>query len=323
MVYVDSFDCLPDNFQELDTKDTNTRYDGQVIVFGKEFQEKLKKLHIFLVGSGAIGCELLKLFAMMGIGASSEGLITITDMDSIEKSNLNRQFLFRQCNIGQFKSEVASKAIQVMNHEINIKADQNRVGPETENIYTARFFDSLDFVANALDNIDARKYVDRRCVDLCKPLFESGTLGTKANTQDILPRLTESYSSSQDPIEKSIPVCTIKSFPYEINHTIEWARELFNTLFEQGPKDVLLYANSPTEVLNSNQVTSILLRIKEVIDNTPHNFESCIKTAYDMWHKLYRDEIKQLLYQFPADYKTQEGAYFWSGAKKWPGCLRI
>ncbi len=51
------------------------------------------------VGAGAIGCELLKNFAMMGVGCSTEGAVYVTDMDIIEKSNLNRQFLFRPWHI--------------------------------------------------------------------------------------------------------------------------------------------------------------------------------------------------------------------------------
>ena len=65
------------------------------------------------------------------------------------------------------------------------------------------------------------QYMDRRCVFFQKPLLESGTLGTKANTQVVIPFLSESYSSSQDPPEKSIPSCTVKNFPNAIEHTIQ------------------------------------------------------------------------------------------------------
>lgn len=64
-------------------------------------------------------------------------------------------------------------------------------------------------------------YVDRRCVYYRKPLLESGTLGTKGNVQVVIPFLTESYSSSQDPPEKSIPICTLKNFPNAIEHTLQ------------------------------------------------------------------------------------------------------
>lgn len=63
--------------------------------------------------------------------------------------------------------------------------------------------------------------MDQRCVLYEKPLLESGTLGTKGNTQVVIPHLTESYASSQDPPEKQTPSCTVKNFPNAIAHTIE------------------------------------------------------------------------------------------------------
>lgn len=51
------------------------------------------------VGAGAIGCEILKNWAMMGVAAGPEGKVVVTDMDLIEKSNLNRQFLFRPSDV--------------------------------------------------------------------------------------------------------------------------------------------------------------------------------------------------------------------------------
>lgn len=68
--------------------------------------------------------------------------------------------------------------------------------------------------------------MDRRCVYYRKPLLESGTLGTKGNVQVVIPFLTESYSSSQDPPEKSIPICTLKNFPNAIEHTLQ-VRQLY------------------------------------------------------------------------------------------------
>jgi ubiquitin-activating enzyme E1 len=166
-------------------------------VFGREFQKKLGSLRYFIVGAGAIGCELLKNFAMLGIGAGEGGQIYVTDMDLIEKSNLNRQFLFRPWDVQKPKSKTAAAAVKVMNPGLNITSFENRVGPETERFFDDEFFDKLNGVANALDNVDARIYMDRRCVYYRKPLLESGTLGTKGNVQVVIPHLTESYSSSQ------------------------------------------------------------------------------------------------------------------------------
>jgi ubiquitin-activating enzyme E1 len=80
------------------------RYDPQIAVFGRSLQQQLQGLKLFLVGAGALGCEFLKNFAMMGIGCGSErGLVTVTDDDVIEKSNLSRQFLFRNWHIGRWE----------------------------------------------------------------------------------------------------------------------------------------------------------------------------------------------------------------------------
>lgn len=170
-----------------------------------------------MVGSGAIGCELLKNFAMIGLACGPEGKLTITDMDTIETSNLNRQFLFRPKDVKKPKSHAAAAAVRVMNPELNILAQELRVGAETEEFYDESFFKALDGVANALDNVDARTYMDRRCVFYQKSLLESGTLGSKGNVQVVIPHLTESYSSSQDPPEKSIPICTLKNFPNKVS----------------------------------------------------------------------------------------------------------
>lgn len=65
-----------------------------------------------------------------------------------------------------------------------------------------------------------------------KPLLESGTLGPKGHVQVILPKLTESYGSKQDPEENNeIPYCTLKMFPEDSNHCLEWARDKFEKLF--------------------------------------------------------------------------------------------
>ncbi|EMP26551.1 Ubiquitin-like modifier-activating enzyme 1 [Chelonia mydas] len=197
------------------------------------------------VGAGAIGWELLKNFALLGLACGDGGEVTVTDMDTIEKSNLNRQFLFRPWDVTKMKSDTAAAAVRQMNPNIRITSHQDRVGPDTERVYDDDFFEGLDGVANALDNVDARMYMDRRCVYYRKPLLESGTLGTKGNVQVVIPFLTESYSSSQDPPEKSIPICTLKNFPNAIEHTLLWARDEFEGLFKQPAESVNQYISDP------------------------------------------------------------------------------
>lgn len=245
----DAIECLPEDLSSLteeECQSTGSRYDSQVAVFGANFQEKLGNLRYFIVGAGAIGCELLKNFGMMGVGSGKDGELVVTDMDLIEKSNLNRQFLFRPHDVQSPKSRVAAEAVKRMNPHLNVTHHLNRVGTETENVYNDEFFARLNGVANALDNVEARNYMDRRCVYYRLPLLESGTLGTMGNVQVVVPHQTESYSSSQDPPEKSIPICTLKNFPNAIEHTLQWARDLFEGIFKQSAENASQYINDPT-----------------------------------------------------------------------------
>jgi ubiquitin-activating enzyme E1 len=280
------------------------------------------------VGAGAIGCEMLKNWAMMGLGTGANGSITITDMDTIEKSNLNRQFLFRPWDVSKLKSETAVHAVEKMNPltKGKIRFFADRVGPETENVFGDEFWKQLSGVTNALDNVEARKYVDRRCVFYGKPLLESGTLGTKGNTQVVVPHLTESYSSSNDPPEKSIPICTLKNFPNAIEHTIQWARDLFEGMFTQPAENVNLYLSTNNYVdsllkQGGNHKDTLESILNFLVTEKPLTFEECIVWARLKFEELYSSSIQQLLYNFPKDSLTSSGVPFWSPPKRAPDAL--
>lgn len=94
----------------------------------------------------------------MGVGCGADGYLKITDMDSIEISNLNRQFLFRRHNVGSKKSSVAAEAAKAFNPSLNVEAMCERVGGDTESLFNDEFFEKLDGVSNALDNVEARRF---------------------------------------------------------------------------------------------------------------------------------------------------------------------
>jgi ubiquitin-activating enzyme E1 len=331
LLYLDSLESLPTSVKRSEElcKPIGSRYDGQIAVFGKEFQEKTANMHEFLVGSGAIGCEMLKNWAMMGLGTGAKGKIIVTDMDQIEKSNLNRQFLFRPTDVGKLKSDAAAAAVQAMNPDLkgHIVALKERVGSDTEHVFSEAFWDDLDAVTNALDNVEARTYVDRRCVFFRKPLLESGTLGTKGNTQVVLPNLTETYSSSQDPPEQSFPLCTLRSFPNRIEHTIAWAKDLFHSYFAVPAETVNLYVTQPQYLESAlkqsgNEKQTLEILQDFLVTEKPLTYDDCIIWARHQFEKQYNNAIRQLLYNFPKDsVNNSSGVPFWSGPKRAPDPL--
>ena len=331
-LYFDSLESLPTSVKRSEElcKPLGTRYDGQIAVFGRVYQERLANVKQFLVGAGAIGCEMLKNWAMIGLATGPKGRITVADMDQIEKSNLNRQFLFRSKDVGKLKSQCAAEAVQAMNPDLRGKFVilPDRVGPDTEHIFNEDFWEGLDGVTNALDNVDARQYVDRRCVFFRKPLLDSGTLGTKGNTQVVLPSLTESYSSSQDPPEQSFPQCTLRSFPNKIDHTIAWAKEKFHQYFVGPPETANLYITEPNYIEETlkqqgNEIPTLESIRDYLVTEKPRNVDDCIIWARKQFENEYNNAIQQLLYNFPKDSTTSSGAPFWSGPKRAPNPLRF
>jgi len=315
-------------------EDQNKRYGSQIAVLGKKIHQKLIDLNVFLVGAGALGCEYVKMLALLGIGTSSKGKVHVTDMDRIEISNLNRQFLFRKKDVGNPKSTTAGEACSLMNPEFSVQSYEIKVCPETEKQFNDSFWESLDFVVNALDNVKARQYVDKKCVWYEKPLFESGTLGTKANAQVILPHKTESYSDTQDPEEDGIPMCTLRNFPNKVEHCIEWARAEFNDVFVVGPQEVNTYIANTEDWLGELKNDSEREQAEKLeslcewlrISENP-TIASCTELAFKRFHAQYRDRINKLIECFPKDSRVtdkdtgEDCGPFWSGARRFPSVL--
>ncbi len=305
-----------------------SRYRDQIALLGKEAHGKLESLRIFMVGAGALGCEYMKLFALMGIGCGT-GKVEVTDDDTIEVSNLNRQFLFRREHVGKSKSETATGVAKKMNPSLNTEAFKTRVSPENETVFTDKYWDALDFVVGAVDNVKARQYVDSKCVFHAKPLFESGTLGTKCNSQVIIPEVTESYGDSQDPQEEGIPLCTIRNYPYLLDHTIEWGRNYFQAMFVDGSIDFGNFIKNPAHYIKTEKDLAgkkagslkdkldVLKKITAIYQGnaSPQSF---VNFARQLFQDIFHDQIAQLLHSFPRDYKDDKGHLFWSSPKRPP-----
>ncbi len=307
--YLDCFELITDN--EIDFDDeyslsqykSKTKYEGVTNILGKDLLNKIQKTKPFIVGSGAIGCELIKLLGMLGLKD-----IYLTDMDCIEKSNLSRQFLFNDNDIHKSKSKIAAQKIKLLNKDCNVTAFENKVCKETENIFDSKFYSKIDVILNALDNVDARLYVDQQAIKYLKPLIDSGTLGTKGNVQVILPNMTESYGSQKDPDEKNgIPICTIKSFPYKPEHTIQWARELFELEFSLVPSYLIKYSD-PNELnkINDSDIKSLIRSLYKYRDFRKTQ-ESYNKVLSNIFYENYIYSINELLDKYKDKQDELEG----------------
>lgn len=316
---------------------------GQSYILGQRLCDSLAEKRLFVVGAGAIGCELLKNLAAMN-AATTSGCVTLTDMDTIEKSNLSRQLLFRDADIGKFKSAAAKDAVARFNPSVQIESHTAKVGEHDHGPFGNKFWSRrVEIVLNALDNMEARLYIDGQCVANEKGMIDAGTLGSKGNVQVVVPHQSESYGSSVDPPDPAIPVCTLKNFPYAISHTIQWGRDLFEGYFERRPKQAkdwadLLSTRSVDEWsskiehdLGEEASRKVVRELYEdweasgvVAGSSIEQFrEACVRWAARAASELFDQAIQELLEKHPVESLDEEGDPFWVGTRRVPKALKF
>mmetsp|Transcript_98564 Transcript_98564/g.306965 ORF Transcript_98564/g.306965 Transcript_98564/m.306965 type:complete len:584 (+) Transcript_98564:60-1811(+) len=208
--------------QEVDPADAAVR-----AVLGKDRYDCVHNAKLLVVGAGGIGCELLKNLVLTGFRD-----IEVVDLDTIDVSNLNRQFLFRRKHVDRSKAEVAAEAVREFRPGVKIVAHHGNV---KEPKYGVEFISKFDAVVNALDNLDARRHVNRLCLAAERPLLEAGSTGHLGQVTVIKKGETECFECQAKPTQKVYPYCTIRSTPEKPVHCLVWAKNLFDLCF--GPDD--------------------------------------------------------------------------------------
>ena len=119
----------------------------------------------------------------------------------------------------------------------------------------------------------------------------------------------------QDPPEKSIPICTLKNFPNQIEHTLQWARDTFEGTFTQAPMSALQYITEgdfldKNRKLQGHEPVETLDKIIKVLkDDLPKSFNDCVSWARKLFEELFHNSVAQLLHNFPPDQQTSTGKY--------------
>ena len=312
----------------IDRKFQNDRYDDQIAIYGNKIQEKLSNLNLFIIGAGALGCEFLKCFALMGISTKEGSQITITDNDNIEISNLNRQFLFKYEDISKSKSFTATKAIKEINENSNIYSMKSKIGKENENIFDEKFWENQNYIINAVDNVDARIYIAEQSKIFNKILIDSGTIGTMANSQIIIPNKTIEYSVPMDENieQENIAMCTLRNFPTLITHCIEWARDSFEGCFVTILQDLKKFCenkeNFYKDLEKNSNIDYQIKYLEKIIHYTKlvisRNYDNCLEISFNEYLQKFNNDIIQILSDYPPDFINEDGSKFWSANKRVP-----
>jgi len=151
-------------------------YARQQLIDGWD-QEAINNGCIMIIGVGALGCEIAKDFALMGIGK-----LILVDLDTIETSNLSRQMLFKPGDEGRPKSEVAAERLKEMNPYLKIDSYFEKLQKLPMSVY-----EESDIVVAALDNFNARLDLNKICLRLKKPMVEGATHAFEGHVQIVIP----------------------------------------------------------------------------------------------------------------------------------------
>jgi ubiquitin-activating enzyme E1 C len=197
-------------------------------------QDIVKNSTVFMIGVGALGCEIAKNLALIGVGH-----LILVDNDTIETSNLSRQMIFKPGDEGKPKSEVAGRELKKLNPFMEIEAYFGKLQEIPLDIYR-----KSDVIIGGLDNMKARLDLNKICIRLKKPLVDSGTLGFEGHVHIVIPEGIEGLESTPClkcllPIppadEKLIAACTPKGIPKKRAHCVLKAEYEFGNEYNRRP----------------------------------------------------------------------------------------
>ena len=178
--------------------------------------------------------ELCIWFVSYAAALSGFAKLDVIDMDTIDVTNLNRQFLFRAEDVGASKSETAAKRIQERVSDCTVQAHHGRIEDQPDEWYR-----QFDIIALGLDSLEARAYINSVCCSFLmydyegnvvpssiKPMVDGGTEGFKGHARVILPGMTPCFNCTMwlFPPQTTFPLCTLAETPRNAAHCIEYAK---------------------------------------------------------------------------------------------------
>jgi len=191
---------------------------------------------ILVVGCGGLGCELAKLLAM-----NRDNRVTFIDNDTIDTTNLNRQFFFTEGDVGRSKSQVVCEKTKLGEH----------ICGRIEQFKRIEFYSQFDIVYNCLDNDKARSFVNQRCHAAGTRMVDGGSAGWLGQA---FCNGKECFDCQPKRVEKVYPVCTIRQVPESFEHCLVWAK----MVVESGREDLL-----DEELGASDVITDTVVPISE------------------------------------------------------------
>ncbi|PUA33056.1 MAG: hypothetical protein B9J98_03025 [Candidatus Terraquivivens tikiterensis] len=241
------------------------RYDRQIRISGWD-QLKVSNSTILVAGVGATGCEVAKNLCLAGIGR-----LILVDNDVVELSNLNRQMLFEDSDIGSPKAVVAKERLQRINPYVRIEAYYEDLRKFDESMVK-----DVDVICSCLDNWATRRWLNSLAVELKKPLVDTAIEGLYGNVQVVIPGETaclECHGDTLIPKDTQLAECTLKRRrPEDLaedlrKNKIEIPFELVKELFSMGIKTIYDLKYAPIDALQKegSKISEEIMKLRDLL----------------------------------------------------------
>lgn len=286
---------------ELPILDGHSRYDPITATVGNKIQERMRKINALIVGVGAIGCEYARYAALFGFNR-----ITLIDNDTVELSNLTRQFLFRDKHQGMPKATVGRISILKVNSDLkeeNVVAFQEKFLDKT----VLKVGRNFDVVFSAVDSAIGRNFISDYASSRRIPMVNAGMEKYRGNFNIYIPYKTQKANYKENQKNSELP-CTLKTIPTTPYHLLQWAHNEFIDYFQIQPTAAIECIQKKGQILDEPRM---LRDGVEFLLSKPKNFQDCIQWAYDRftmaieYHPMIQIENNQKVKPCPFDIKNQ------------------
>lgn len=318
---------------------------AQEALLGGGTRAALASARVVVAGAAAVGCEVIKNLALLGVGADGArgGDLTIVDGDDADECNLSRQVLHAIGDQSVTRAAAAVEAVRSIGpcaplhsaHAVDASLSASG-GASSGDLRAVRLAMATKgaVLASCAEGAAARLAADALCLGQSRNLVDVGVNGPLGSVTSAVPFESEPYSASTDPPERRAQpqLCVLNNFPYLPAHASAWARERFEDIFVGRPRAVNEYLSHGRDefvaaVRGRNGAEAAEGALRGVRDSLgrsrPRSLEECAAWAAALFEELFEAPVNALLSKFGPDSLTTEGLPFWAGVKRCPTPLAL
>jgi len=293
------------------------RYDNQIQLFGKTFQEKLFRLKYLLAECGPMQYEVLKNFALMGVGCGDNGWISLVDDEVVAACDQRRELVFSVEDLGKQKAACAILSAKSMNPSLHIDVFPcNLHDSDSANREMNRYnWDSVNGIISVVSGKQTvTSLMDSFSVLYEIPMIYGSVRGRSVSVGVTIPHKTKNYEKMKKP-QLRIPMEIYAKFPHNIQRCIKWAKIQFKKYFYSVPVALTeIVVNSKT-IADMNLVFDIVF--SDILSNSCNTWKDCVHWARENFDRMYGLNITLMTQNYPSNH------VMWSPPRRYPAVVKF